>query len=90
MKLIFCPECQDVVRLFLETRTCKCGKAGGKYLDQHNAVYWGHAIPIGMSNLGLLTAINHSRDYGDGLPFGAFVCSPNSTTYRKSDKPVDS
>jgi hypothetical protein len=35
MKLLFCFECQDIVRLSPERRTCRCGRAWGQYLDDH-------------------------------------------------------
>ena len=42
MKLLLCKECQDIVRLIQEEkRVCKCGKVGGKYTDDLNAVYFG-------------------------------------------------
>jgi len=36
MKLLYCPHCGDVVRLFPERRTCKCGKSWGHYLDDNS------------------------------------------------------
>jgi hypothetical protein len=35
MKLLFCLECQDIVRLSPERRTCRCGRAWGQYLEDN-------------------------------------------------------
>jgi hypothetical protein len=35
MKLLFCLECQDIVRLSPERRTCACGRSWGQYLEDH-------------------------------------------------------
>jgi hypothetical protein len=35
MKLLFCLECQDIVRLSPEKRHCLCGRSWGQYLDDH-------------------------------------------------------
>jgi hypothetical protein len=35
MKLLFCLECQDIVRLSPERRSCRCGRAWGQYLEDH-------------------------------------------------------
>ncbi len=50
MKLIMCGSCHDVVKLDHESRSCKCGKSSGRYLDHNQAVYSGYAMPIGMRN----------------------------------------
>jgi hypothetical protein len=36
MKLLFCGHCQDVVRLFSERRSCKCGRSWGRYLGDNS------------------------------------------------------
>jgi len=46
-KLIYCNECTDIVRLWEETTTCKCGKCSGELTNDGNrAVYRGPAVPI--------------------------------------------
>lgn len=35
MKLLFCLECQDIVRLTPERRSCRCGRAWGYYLEDN-------------------------------------------------------
>jgi len=52
MKLIFCPECFDVVKLRAEEkRTCYCGESWGQYYPDHiRASYGGKCIPLGINN----------------------------------------
>ena len=50
MKLIFCPDCQDVFKLDFEFRTCKCGKSSGRYIDNTNAVVNGYGISLAIGN----------------------------------------
>lgn len=61
MKLIYCSECQDVIRLDIKARTngkprrCRCGKASGYYEDDGmNAVICGStSVPFAIENLDL-------------------------------------
>ena len=42
MKLLFCPLCEDIVKLALaheDYRTCTCGKSCGKYMTHEHAIY---------------------------------------------------
>ena len=51
MKLIFCPACDDAFKLSRTLKSCKCGKAKGRYLeDGIHAEINQYAIPIGMAN----------------------------------------
>lgn len=62
MKLIMCPVCHDVFRLFRENRTCKCGKVSGRYLDESDAEVSKDAISIALGNGSLQSAIYRMRD----------------------------
>jgi len=58
MKLILCPDCNDVVRLIDINRTCRCGNSWGWYeQDGKNGHYRGSAIPLGFANPDILDAI---------------------------------
>jgi len=83
MKLLLCKECQDIVRLIQEEkRVCKCGKVGGKYTDDLNAVYFGEmAIPIGFANSTLFKAVHNQPKDGMGENFTAFVIPKTCSTY---------
>lgn len=91
MKLILCKNCQDVVRLFEDHRSCKCGKCGGRYMNDLVAVYWGqHAVPLGFDNDSLVEAVKnqplqHSRV---GPRFTAFVIPMECVTFRRITEAV--
>lgn len=51
MKLLFCGHCNDVVRLFPERRSCKCGRSWGQYLpDNSTTVQTNYSLSIGLAN----------------------------------------
>lgn len=83
MKLLLCKECQDVIRLVDTKRTCKCGKVGGKYNNNLDAVYFGEmAVPLGFANSTLIRAIHNQPDEGIGENFTAFVIPRVCSTYK--------
>ena len=51
MKLIFCSTCHDVFKLSRTLKSCECGKAKGRYLEDglYAEINKG-AVPIGMAN----------------------------------------
>jgi hypothetical protein len=62
MKLIYCPDCKDMVKMDYDKRTCKCGDSWGYYeSDGLNAKYGGKCIPIGISNPSLHSGIIHDK-----------------------------
>jgi len=63
MKLIFCPDCQDIRKIGHNNTYCACGASYGRYLDDINAEYGGLALPFGMSNPSLYRAF---RMYEEG------------------------
>jgi hypothetical protein len=51
MKVLYCPHCGDVVRLFPERRSCKCGKSWGHYLDDNSTtVQTWPSLSLGIAN----------------------------------------
>lgn len=80
VKLIYCKNCHDIVRLFYEERCCKCGACHGKYLDELNAEINGSAIPIGFDNIDFVHAVCHQPKAGDGELFTAFVIPKKCST----------
>jgi len=84
MKLLLCKECQDIVKLIRdEKRVCKCGKVGGKYTDDLNAIYFGEmAVPIGFANGTLVKAVHKQPNEGMGENFTAFVIPKVCPTYK--------
>ena len=77
MKLIYCPICQDVVKLWHqddEARFCHCGASFGKYdEDGLHATIYGEAIPLGFDNASLRDALKLRPEEGCGSQFSAFV-----------------
>jgi hypothetical protein len=69
MKLIYCPDCEDVFKLDLEKlRSCKCGKCSGKYIDRGNAEVNGQGVSLAISNPALWSAIarlSHHKNQED-------------------------
>jgi len=61
MKLLFCPNCQDLFRLFREERSCACGKTKGLYTAEVYATTNGYGVDIGIGNGYLKMAIEKLR-----------------------------
>lgn len=51
MKLLNCLACQDIVRMFEEERTCKCGKSKGRYENGRRVAYSGPSRLFGLNSL---------------------------------------
>jgi hypothetical protein len=48
---MYCGHCHDVVKLFPEKRTCRCGKSWGRYLDDNSTtVQTWPGLSIGIAN----------------------------------------
>lgn len=57
MKLLFCPDCWDVIKLALDVRQCACGRVKGKYTDNLHAVTNGEGVCLAFNNTTLSNAI---------------------------------
>jgi hypothetical protein len=75
MKLIFCPICTDIIRLSHDNSTvyCECKKSSGRYVNQIDAIIYGEAIPLGISNESFSKALRNRPQNGLGIEFKAFV-----------------
>lgn len=82
VKLLFCPDCHDVFRLFEESRSCRCGKISGRYLDDVNAEVSPGAVSLAIGTGSLQVALakrwamgdNKLRhEYVEGCPLIAWV-----------------
>lgn len=86
MKLLFCLECTDVIRLKSnQTKSCECGKSFGEYTDEINAHYSGPCIPIGFANRSFLYAVKNQPDNGWGKRFEAFVIEKDCPTFIRKE-----
>jgi len=57
MKLVVCPECNDIFNLTLDEKVCKCGVASGHYLPDKTTVYVSaKAVVLGFNNSQFTTA----------------------------------
>lgn len=84
MKLIFCTECSDIVRLLDYKRKCECKKSYGYYeKDGLNAVIGGKAIPWAISNPSFVRALQRRPEEGDGVRFDAFVIPRKCRTIKQ-------
>lgn len=74
MKLIYCPLCQDVVKLRRTKTECECTGSWGYYKpDGLNAVIGGATIPLGFNNHSLRESLQFRPEKGVGMEFDAFV-----------------
>jgi hypothetical protein len=87
MKLIFCKECSDVVRLTTEKiKQCDCGKSSGQYTDNLYAWYKGPCIPLGFANSSFLSALRNQPEKDWGETFTAFVIEKECKTFKNKNK----
>lgn len=86
MKLILCPHCGDIVKLYREARSCLCGKSSGWYSDDEvTAIIDGDAIPLGVGNWSLERAVRLRPASGRGEAFDAWVIAIEASTVRRSE-----
>lgn len=87
MKLIFCKECTDVVRLKVEAiKKCDCGKSSGQYYeDGLYAWYKGPCIPLGFANRSFTSALANQPEENWGKEFTAFVIQKECNTFENKN-----
>jgi hypothetical protein len=75
-------ECGDVVRIFPERRSCKCGKSWGKYEDDNaTTVQSTNSISLGIANPDFRQAVDaYLKDLGHFSPMLAVRCWINPVT----------
>lgn len=86
MKLIYCPNCKDIVKLTKIYRTCFCGQSSGKYLDMVSAEIHGLAIPIAFVNTEL-ESVTQCRPKTN-VYFDAFVIGEDAVTIKNGNKEI--
>jgi hypothetical protein len=82
MKLLFCMGCGDVVRLFPERRSCKCGKSWGMYeADNATTVQSTNSVSLGIANPDFHQAVDaYMKDLGHFSPVLTMRCWINPVT----------
>lgn len=88
MKLIYCPDCEDVRKIHSKTLgvQCRCGKSWGYYeADGIHARYGGSAIPLGIGNGSFVLAVQewmHNSKHPKA--FVAFVIEGDCPTFERA------
>ena len=82
MKLLFCMQCGDVVKLFPERRSCKCGKSWGEYEDDNaTTVQTTNSVSLGIHNQDFRQAVDaYLKDPGHFSPVLTMRCWINPVT----------
>lgn len=85
MKLLYCPTCTDIRKLFVLTTTvCRCGASNGRYEGSGRfAVLGGEAILLGATNRSFAYALQHAVDADKGKRFEAFVIAEDCPEFRR-------
>ncbi len=67
MKLLFCKNCYDIVKLqLLKTRKCKCGACSGKYINEKTVEYRGlDAVILSINDADIRSL---AQNYTDTIP----------------------
>jgi len=87
MKLILCPRCHDVVRLWDTIRRCSCGDSAGYYeADGVTARIYGSAIPVGFGNSSFYDAVRNRPMTGAGREFVAFIIPRECQNVKHGDE----
>ena len=90
MKLLLCPECDDIFNLSTKLKKCSCGKTKGKYKKEGiNATFSG-GIPFCIHNRDFVEALSaqryndvHATNIKHGVRFEAWICPKNSDTFKE-------
>lgn len=84
MKLIYCKQCDDVFKLDLIEKQCKCKESSGRRTRDEKFLYYGpYAVPISINDSSLKHACNNRPLFGFGNKFESFVIPINSSLIRK-------
>ena len=89
MKLLYCRNCHDIVRLSHRLKSCECGLCKGMYSDERHAQYTGEfAIPVGIANESFTDAIANqpktsNEDGHSDVTFDAFVIPEDCATLER-------
>jgi hypothetical protein len=87
MKLIYCTRCRDIVNLSPRTRACECGASGGRYTDERNALIWGSAVVLAISNESFFDALER-RGEGYVIDAETFAGAEFQAMFLPPDAPV--
>lgn len=84
MKLLYCPNCQDIFNLAVHNKECSCGATKGHYCeDGFHAIYTSPGVPLGLLNSEFVRALKEQPAIGLGVTFTAFVIPKKCPTFIK-------
>ena len=87
MKLIYCKYCGDVYPIATSNQKinkCRCGRTGGKYIDNIKAGIYGEgAVPIGLANEDLAEADKVQRNMGKAPLLRCWFIRPDVYDYKE-------
>lgn len=91
MKLLLCSKCSEIFSLSYTIKSCSCGNAVGRYLDdeysmEHGIAEYCGGYPIVINNDALLEAITNQTKDGKGVEFLSFVASREAIHFRENEK----
>ena len=89
MKLLYCKNCGDIIRLSRSGQHCECGACIGFYRNDLEATIIGPGVPLGIGNESLRKGIE-AFNAGDipaehGYTVDAFVISREASTITVKD-----
>lgn len=86
MKLIYCPHCGDMRKLYYRKLTaCQCERSWGYYVTEEKAQIGGHAIAFGVANPDIHTAV---RGVLPALRMWIYEGERNITTVEEPDPEI--
>jgi len=83
MRLLYCKECQDLIKLKPAISVCSCGETTGSITSDNFAEFDGPAIPVAIDNKTFYKAIGERKNSGKGINFLAFVVSKKTNTFKQ-------
>lgn len=83
MKLLHCDRCGDVIRLFREPRSCKCGASRGAYDSDGKSAWHTGGVPLGFSTKIFEEALAARPQRGRGRKILAFIIPVECKTMRE-------
>ena len=90
MKLLYCKECHDVIRLASEKRYCECKNVWGNYKeDGWHAIVSSNAVVLGFDSYSFSRAIREIENNGEVWTFEAFTIEEDCKTVERVEKTVN-
>lgn len=72
MKLLYCRDCTDIVKLTDKPRSCECGHSTGRYVTNGVVVLQGPSLSVAMNNFTFDSARETRVKTGTGTAFDAW------------------